>query len=476
MSVVKTRLSHLFWVFFERFGLVGLSIISFLLYAQYLTPEEMGLGILLLALVELCSAFTIAIVDNSIIRLREMTPEQDGTSFWSLVGFSTLLAVLIYTGYWFYFDDPRTRLIGLLAVTALPFQVSERLHIVHLRKQKKFKKLANRTLIGKLSGIFAGVSLAISGFGDFAIVMQTVTMAMVSATILLVIEKRQLPFTFDRRFVIEQLGVGVPSSIKVMNMTVFMKGIVLLIESALGTAFVGYYNFALRLVELPRTALLSALMGYANPVYASRNNAGKPLDVFFLQSTKFALLVIMPCFVGLSLVADPLIRLIFGEKWVNAITMLQGISAITAFNLFFMFLPSCLIAYGKTKLGLKGQILASIAGLLTVVFFINDIGLISVIYGLLLRTFVSFIVNLVVLQKIFVVSTKDFMNYCKLPIVGCTAMFAGVFLLNNYVDFTSLLIEIITEVAVGTLCYLISIFLLERRIIQEFSGFIKAKA
>ena len=131
---------------------------------------------------------------------------------------------------------------------------------------------------------------------------------------------------------------------------------------------------------------MSALMGYANPVFSKRKNEGKSIDTLFLDSTRFSVLLITPLFIGMSVMSEPIIELLFSDKWAPSSLLLQGIAAITSFNLFFLFLPSSLVALGKTKLGLKGQLFSSAIGLLFIALTINEYGFTAIIIGLIVRT------------------------------------------------------------------------------------------
>ncbi len=474
MITANNRIIHLFWVFFEKFGLVFLSIFSFLIYAKFLSPEQMGIGILLLAAVEFFAMFVISLVDNSIIRLDKITTQQDGCIFWALLLVSLILSSLTYLGYLLYFNDNRILLIGFLAVCSLPFQISVRLHIVHMRIKRQFKKLAQRTIFGKVLGMLAGIYLAIYGYGDFSIVVQTLVMAISSAFMIFVLEPRRLPFNFDRKFIYEQLRVGVPSSIKAINVTLFMKGLVVLIETTLGTAAVGFYNFASRLVELPRTALMSALMGYANPVFSKRKNEGKSINTLFIDATRFSALLIMPFFIGMSVMAEPIIELLFSNKWAPSSLLLQGIAAVTSLNLFFLFLPSSLVALGKTKLGLKGQLFSSAIGLLFITLTINEYGFTAIIIGLIVRTISNNIVNFYVLKKILDITFLEFSKCLIAPIIGAISIVVSITLSREVLVVHSLLLKTTIEVFIGILAYLLPMLLMNKKVVKEFKIFLNS--
>ncbi|MFD3316141.1 oligosaccharide flippase family protein [Alteromonas macleodii] len=472
MSLLKNRIINIFWVTAEKFGLVILSVISFFIYAKLLTPEQIGLGILLLAGVEFCSMFIIAAIESSLIKFKSVSEHQDGTVFWSVLFLSFFLSALIYSCYWLYFDDNSTKLIALLAVLALPFLLGGRVHIVHMRKQKQFKKLAHRTIVGKLVGMGAGIGLAVYGAGSYAIVVQTLVMAITSLVLIMAFERRYLPLTFDKNFLVEMSKLGIPASLKIMNNNLFMKGIVIVIEVKLGTVAVGFYNFANRLIELPRSAILSTILSYANPVFSDRKNRGLELEDFYIKSTKIGLLVIFPFFIGLNLVCDTLVHLLFGNKWSNSIPLLKGLAVVTTFSLLFMALPSALIANGKTKLGLKGHMASSVIALVATIISIPYFGLMGVLFGAATRTVIISIVNYVTMLKVLEVTFKNwfsaiFPSMFAAMIMWCVTEFThSIFNLGD--DFIALSITILVAFVV----YVISVITLDREIVSEIKLFL----
>lgn len=470
MSIARTRLGRLFWVFFEKFGLVGLSIISFFIFANNLTPVELGLGILLLSAVEFSSMFLIAIVDSSIIRLKHITIENDGTAFWLLLIFSFVLATLIYGAYFLYFEETAILIAGLVAVLLLPLQAMSRIHIIHLRRKKAFKQLANRTIFGKLAGMILGIYLAVNGYGEMALVVQATAMAAISTLLLFISERRRFPFVIDFKWALEQLKIGLPASFKVLNTNLYSKGTVFILEGTLGTQAVGFYNFAHRLVELPRSAILTALMSYAHPVFSGKKHNGDNLDDFFLTSTKISMMVVMPMFVGMGLLAEPLIEFLFKDKWLPSVPILMGISILVSLNLIFLFLPSLLLASEKNKLGLKGQILSTIIALLALVPLLNYFGLIGAVYALAIHTMIIMPSNFYAMSKVTSDTKMKFFKILFKAVLSCSVMSAAVTFSNHLLELSGI-VNLIALTAIGALSYAGSYITLNRNLISEIKIF-----
>ena len=471
MSVARTRLGRLFWVFFEKFSLVSLSIISFFIFANYLSPVELGLGILLLSAVEFSSMFLIAIVDSSIIRLKHITIENDGTAFWLLVIFSFILATLIYGAYFLYFEETTILLAGFVAVLLLPLQAMSRIHIIHLRRKKAFKQLANRTIFGKLAGMVTGIYLAVTGFGEMALVVQATVMAASSTLLLFIAERRQFPFIIDYKWALEQLKIGLPASFKVLNTNLYSKGTVFILEGTLGTQAVGFYNFAHRLVELPRSAILTAIMSYAHPVFSGKKHRGDNLNNFFLTSTKISMMVIMPMFVGLGLLSEPLIELLFKDKWLPAVPILTGISLLVSLNLMFLFLPSLLLANERNKLGLKGQILSTIIALVALIPLLNYFGLIGAVYALAIHTMMIMPVNFYAMSKVTSNTKMTFFAILFKTAISCSVMATAIVFTKYWLELSGI-INLLALTTIAVITYLGSYIALHRNVVSEIKSFI----
>jgi O-antigen/teichoic acid export membrane protein len=472
MTIAASRLIKLFWVFFEKFGLISLSIVSFFIFATFLTPVELGLGILLLSIVELPNMFIIAIADSSIIRLKHITKENDGTAFWLLLGISSVFAVLIFVACALYFDDPATIFASFVAVLLLPFQVMSRVHIVHLRRRKAFKQLANRTIFGKLVGMAVGVYLAINSYGELSIVAQATVMAAVSTVLIFLSERRPLPFVFDFKWSLIQLRVGIPASLKGLSENLYTKGTIFILEGALGSQAVGFYNFANRLIELPKGAILTGLVSYAYTVFSDRTNTGENTAHFFLMSTKFALMIVMPMFVGLAFIAEPIVGLLFqNDKWLPSISLLIGLSSLTSINLIFLFLPSLLVAHGKNKFGLKGQLLSTVFALFSLIPLLNIFGLLGVIYSFAIRTVLILPVNFYALVKIAPSVSRRFLRICILTLIPCIIMVGALYSACLFLQ-TKNFINVVALVVIGVVVYVSSYLLFNREAISEIKTFI----
>ncbi|GLR72886.1 oligosaccharide flippase family protein [Agaribacter marinus] len=472
----KGRLFKLFWVFTEKFGVVFLSVISFLVFAKLLTPTELGIGIFILSIFELLSFFYSSVLDSALISFKKINDRLCGTVFWSSMLICALTAPILFFSLHHYLNDPTLTLTLFIAAVYLPVQISTRIHIATLRKSGNFKSLAKRTLIGKVIGMSGAIFLAFQGFGSLAIVAQAFIMSAVSSLMLFVAHPLRLPLVFDKTLAYDLLRVGLPVSGKAFSFKFFGNGIIIAIEATLGAAAVGIYNFANRLVYLPRDAILGAIVNYAQPVFANRKNNNQDIDTFFVDATRLALFFIMPLFAGFGIVGPELVSLIFGEKWEKAYPLLGYISLVVAASFYFIFLPSYLVAVKKTIKGMIGEIVGSGIALVAYMLLYKYFGLFSFVIGLMLRLFIVCIVNFKVTTNVSQVSFSTLMVSFLKPSL-CTAFMVIVLLVAKQylVGVVSLPELIVYQIIIAVMSYLTLLSIVERRFVSNFKGFLSRK-
>ena len=101
---------------------------------------------------------------------------------------------------------------------------------------------------------------------------------------------------------------------------------------------VGVFSVGSELGSLPITELVEPLNRALFSGFASLQHAAEGLAGMFQGAVGLGFLVILPAGLGISMIADPMVRLILGEQWVAAVPVVQilAVSGTTA-----IFTHSC---------------------------------------------------------------------------------------------------------------------------------------
>jgi O-antigen/teichoic acid export membrane protein len=475
-SKTRSRITKLAWLFVEKFGLVFLSIFSFFAFSLLLTPSELGLAVLLLAIAELFSFFFSSTIDNSMIGMKSISKSDDGTIFWTgFISTSILACVLWLLLSRFYFQDGESWLL-MTALLFLPLQSLSRVHIIHLRRAGEFKSLAQRTLFGKLLGLCCGIYVAYIGYGAWGLITQAIVMSLVSACLLMLRCRRSLPFTFDLSLIKDLSNIGIPAAVKSMSSNFVEKGLIFALDITLGAAAVGFFNFANRLVQLPRKAISSALMTYGHPVFSRKAksdsaNSDEMFSRFFLDATQNALYFAAPIFVGFALLGESIVDLVFPERWAIAGSLILPISLLATLSFCLTFLPSILVAKKVTKKALIPEVITTLIAIIFVLLTSEELGLMSAVWALAIKVFIMLPVNIHVIATTCMFSIKDFIKVLLKPALANIILFISLVVYKLYFP-----LETGTDIALlallGAIYYFLSVSAIDPKIWTRMRRFV----
>jgi PST family polysaccharide transporter len=100
----------------------------------------------------------------------------------------------------------------------------------------------------------------------------------------------------------------------------------LLVGRYLGAAALGVYTLAFRIPDLLILQFCWLISRVVFPLYSTVREDPAVLLQGFLTTLRFVALVTVPLGFGTALVADPLVRTFFSDKWVDAVPVLRAIS------------------------------------------------------------------------------------------------------------------------------------------------------
>ncbi|BCX68693.1 oligosaccharide flippase family protein [Pseudomonas izuensis] len=354
--MANQRLVTLTWIFTEKFGLIFLSMFTFVVYARLLSPEELGVGTVIIASVEMIGILYSSVLEDPLVRLERLDDRRIATAFWVAV-LTSLVSIAIITGVAvLWLNSAALQWMTAVASVKILFTMMARVYVAQMRRSSNFRMLASRTLLGKVLGGVVGIAVALWGGGAWAVIAQALVMEFVSIVVLMVGDRRRIPWVIDGPFLRELLAAGLPVAINTLSSQTLQRGVNVVLGITAGTHAVGMFNLALRIIDLPRTAFYNGLMSYALPAFARRSAEPPRLIVFISDSTAVSGFLLTPVFIGIAVTAADIILLIFGAKWADAIPLLQVLACTAAIGNTAMYATTALVAVNRTHLTLKAEV------------------------------------------------------------------------------------------------------------------------
>jgi O-antigen/teichoic acid export membrane protein len=307
---------------FNQASTLGVNIVL----ARLLAPADFGLLGIALIFTGALGVITELGFSAALIQRKVVDEAHRSTAFWTALGVGGLLCGLTWAGSpWAatYFAAPPVR--AVLDLLALQFIVAPLATVqgAMLARELQFQRLALREIAATAFGSIVKVVLALLGFGVWSLVYGTL-LTMVFNVLLLWTAYRWRPaMRFSRTAFRELFGFG--GHLTLSNVLDFVSENVdyFIVGKFLGAAPLGIYTLSYNLVTFPQRKMVSVLSAVTFPTFSRLQHDDAALRRAYLRLVSYVSLASFPMLIGLIIVAPEFIRVVYGEKWIEAILPIQ---------------------------------------------------------------------------------------------------------------------------------------------------------
>jgi lipopolysaccharide exporter len=127
----------------------------------------------------------------------------------------------------------------------------------------------------------------------------------------------------------------------------------LLVGKFIGKTTLGYYSVGNSLAVMPSREATAPLTGTLFPAFSNLAHDPVRLAAAYRRAQTLVTAVALPAGVGMALIADPLVRLTMGEKWLPAVFVIRILAAVFAVQSLATLAQPLAMAAGKTQLLFK---------------------------------------------------------------------------------------------------------------------------
>jgi O-antigen/teichoic acid export membrane protein len=309
------------WVGLSEIGLSVFGVIRSVALARLLSPEIFGLMALALVLVRTIETFTRPGVTQALIARPDGFAEASPTAFSLLVARGFLLALLLAAAApWIGAFYEAEQLVSVLQVLSMVFMVGSFVNINTIAKQRDldFRRLSYMAQVTALLGTLATIAAAYWWRSVWALVIGQLVAAGLTAILSYVFVPGRVRFGFSKDVARELLSYGkfiTGSSILLFLATEIDSAV---IGKVLDPRQLGFYTVAFSVAHLVTTNLSKMAAKIMMPAYSRLQGDREALRRAYLRSLEFLSLAVVPATIGLIVVAEPLLRVVYGEQWLPA--------------------------------------------------------------------------------------------------------------------------------------------------------------
>jgi O-antigen/teichoic acid export membrane protein len=299
----------------------GIAAVNFLVIARLVGVENFGIAAMSFAFLFLGEFLVRDTLTEAIVERRFLEEGRLEATFFALIGFSVLvvlaLGIVAYVAARAYAQPTVAPLLMAASPTVLMIGTAG-VSTALLRRQLAYRTLAIRSVLGVVASGIVGITMAFHGFGAWSLVGQRLTEIGINSVMAFTAAgwmPRRWPRLADYALL---RGLG-PRVVLLRSLTLV---IVQTPTVALGVfadpRAAGLFAFSWRVVEIVVALVVKPVQGVAQSVIAEMRRQGSATDEFFLDLTNLAAWVSFQAFVGLALIAGPLVGLLLGQDWLAA--------------------------------------------------------------------------------------------------------------------------------------------------------------
>lgn len=322
--------SALLWLYVTQFAGKLLVFASVAILARLLMPSDFALVALVLAMLAFADALDYGI-GSAIIYLDRADLERSASVAFTLhllfsstvaVGFNVAAPFLGQIG-----DDSSLRWIIHALSLHIVLRALGQTHENLLRRNLDFRSRLIPELASQLVKGVSSVVLALLGFGVWSLVVGQLLGGGVRTTLLWMKVPFRPKFDLGRGGVAGRLiRYGMPLLLSALIAAVETNFDYIVVGEAIGLAALGFYVIALRLPQLMFGEVFASLHAVLFPYYSRSREEGGDTRARYFVTVRLAALVAAPMTVTLTVLAEPVVAVVFGPGWEVAADVMPAVA------------------------------------------------------------------------------------------------------------------------------------------------------
>lgn len=299
---------------------------AIVIVSRLLTPKEIGIFSVAVGLTTLANMLRTFGVSDFLVQEADLTEPMIRTSFTINLIFAWALALILFAASWqigvFFGDAGVGRVVRVQSGTfvLVPFGITA---MALLKRDMAFAALFK---INTSSGVFRScvtVALAYAGFSYMSMAWASLAsmLVMVLGCVVWGFEYRVRGLSLEgwRRV----LPFGAKMTVSDIAVQLGAQSSNVVVGKMLGLADAGFFSRGYGPVNMFRDKVVTAIQAVAYPAFAADHRSAGTAPQLFLRALVYLTGISWPFFVFATLMAAPMIRIMFGNQWGAAVPLMR---------------------------------------------------------------------------------------------------------------------------------------------------------
>jgi len=462
------------WGLLGRFAPQSIHLITTMILARCLTPEDYGKIGVLAIIFTVANVLLDAGLGGSLVKEKKLTPVDCSTiGFFNLIVSAVIYTILFvsadYVEAYFEIDD----LSSILRYISLVFPFTA-LGIVPkalLNRKLAFKETFYNSIVGVIVASIVSIIMAFNGCGVYSLVAYQVVVESVTVLCNCITAKYVILLQFSFASLKRLLPFGLFTSMITIIDTVYGNLMTVLLGKYLTVQQAGYMSQAQRIEGVSASSIASAINIVSFPIMTKLKDDKSSFEKEAMSTITMIASFSFPLLVTIAVFAKEVLMILLGSQWVDASEYLQVLSFAGMFIIIEALVRNFVKSLCEVKKLLYATILKRVVGICIIIvsFFISTSG---VVYGYLVSSIVGFSINLFLYTRLMNISANKIVLRVIMIMLPNLLYFAFMFLIG-FTFLNNEIVRVLLAVVILSLIYLLYLPLLGVNIIDYIKNFIR---
>jgi O-antigen/teichoic acid export membrane protein len=410
MSSLKQKtLAGLSWSFIDNFASQGIAFVVQIILARLIDPDEFGVVTMIAIFIALSITFIDSGFGQALIRKKNCTQADYSTVFFFNLAIGIILYILLYFSAPFvadFFNEPRVTSILRVAGLTLIINAASVIQLTLLIKNIDFKTKTKISLSAELLAGGIAIVMAFRDFGIWSLVARSVLVPLFTAVFIWLSGQWYPVWVFSTKSFKELFGFGYKLLLSSLISTASRNIYSLIIGKFFSAATLGFYGQAEKFNNIFSSTLTTNIQRVSYPVLASIQDDPKKLKKGYRKLIKSTMMVTFSLMLGLAAVAEPLMTLLIGERWLPCVPYLQLMCFASMLYPLHAMNLNAITVKGRSDLFLKLEIIKQVIDV-PLIFVGIFLGVEALLIGAIVMSFICFFLNSHYSSDLINYSTKE---------------------------------------------------------------------
>jgi len=446
----------------------ALGFVSLIVLTRILLPEDFGLVAIAASFAEILGMLARLSLGQALIQRQDVQPEHFHTAWTMNVIRGVIIAALLFMIAPFIaqvYGDPRlTNLLYFLALTPL---ISGFMNpkLVMFQRKLDFSQNILMTITNKVTVFVVSISVAVIYQSYWALVVGTIAAAIAMTTLsyILIPYRPHISVKKWRDLLSFSIWLTLSTWIQAVN----MRATPLILGFFLPTSLIGQNRIADQILTKTADEAVKPIKALLFPAFSRVQNQAQRMRDGYMRSQTTICLISYPILTGTALLAEDLVALLMGTKWLLAVPIIQILAVSRCLNAIHNVRAIALATASTKELFFRNLVLFCTRWPLTLLGMYLFRGdpyemLIGAVLGQAASNVISLVLNVRLVGTISAVSARDHAALMWRPFVSVLVMSAVVFLADSAIapmtEPVALALRLLALATLGAIVYFATLY------------------